>query len=147
MSEGPGRRGGNPYVVKVDLRKTLFILPNLFTLSSVFCGFYALLLCMVDPTDEEVAQAARITVPQVAEVRAAARAVTSLDRPVSDASGTTFQELLAGEEEDVEQEVTINLAQEAGGPLIVAGSLYLVGHVRARLLGESPWPDDPRPRA
>jgi CDP-diacylglycerol--serine O-phosphatidyltransferase len=39
--------------VKVDLRKTLFILPNLFTLSSVFCGFYALLLCMVDPTDED----------------------------------------------------------------------------------------------
>jgi RNA polymerase primary sigma factor len=65
------------------------------------------------PTDEEVAKAARITVAQVGEVRAAARAVTSLDKPIAEASGTTFQELLAGEEEDVEQEVTINLAQEA----------------------------------
>ena len=65
------------------------------------------------PTDEEIAEAARITVAQVGEVRAAARAVTSLDKPISEASGTTFQELLAGEEEDVEQEVTVNLAQEA----------------------------------
>ncbi len=65
------------------------------------------------PTDEEVADAARITVTQVAEVRAAARAVTSLDKPIAESSGTTFQELLAGNEEDVEQEVTINLAQEA----------------------------------
>ncbi len=65
------------------------------------------------PTDEEIAEAARITVAQVAEVRAAARAVTSLDKPISEASGTTFQELLAGEDEDVEQEVTVNLAQEA----------------------------------
>jgi RNA polymerase primary sigma factor len=65
------------------------------------------------PTDEEVADAARITVMQVAEVRAAARAVTSLDKPIAESSGTTFQELLAGNEEDVEQEVTINLAQEA----------------------------------
>jgi len=65
------------------------------------------------PTDEEVAEAARITVAQLGEVRAAARAVTSLDKPISEASGTTFQELLAGEEEDVEQEVTVNLAQEA----------------------------------
>jgi RNA polymerase primary sigma factor len=65
------------------------------------------------PTDEEVAEAARITVTQVGEVRAVARAVTSLDKPISEASGTTFQELLAGGEEDVEQEVTVNLAQEA----------------------------------
>jgi CDP-diacylglycerol--serine O-phosphatidyltransferase len=31
--------------VRVNLRKSLFILPNLFTLSSIFCGFYAILLC------------------------------------------------------------------------------------------------------
>jgi RNA polymerase primary sigma factor len=66
------------------------------------------------PTDEEVSEAARVTVPQLDEVRSAARAVTSLDRPIAEASGTTFQDLLpAGEEEDLEQEVTINLAQEA----------------------------------
>jgi RNA polymerase primary sigma factor len=65
------------------------------------------------PTDEEVARAARITVPQVIEVRAAARAVTSLDRPIAEESGTTFQELVAGEEDEVDEAVTINLAQEA----------------------------------
>lgn len=32
--------------MRVNLRKTLFILPNLFTLSSIFCGFYATLLCL-----------------------------------------------------------------------------------------------------
>lgn len=37
--------GGGDKRVKVDLRKTLFILPNLFTLSSVLCGFYAILTC------------------------------------------------------------------------------------------------------
>jgi RNA polymerase primary sigma factor len=65
------------------------------------------------PTDEEVAKAARITVPQVNEVRAVARAVTSLDRPIAEESGTTFQELVVGEEGDVDETVTINLAQEA----------------------------------
>jgi len=29
----------------VDFRKTYFLLPNLFTLASVFCGFYAITLC------------------------------------------------------------------------------------------------------
>ncbi len=30
------------------LRKALFVLPNLFTVSSIFCGFYALALCAGD---------------------------------------------------------------------------------------------------
>jgi CDP-diacylglycerol--serine O-phosphatidyltransferase len=34
--------------MRVNLRKTLFILPNLFTLSSIFCGFYAMVLCVGD---------------------------------------------------------------------------------------------------
>jgi CDP-diacylglycerol--serine O-phosphatidyltransferase len=29
----------------VDFRKTYFLVPNLFTLASVFCGFYAITLC------------------------------------------------------------------------------------------------------
>ncbi len=33
---------------KVNLRKTLFILPSLFTLSSIFCGFYAAVICLGD---------------------------------------------------------------------------------------------------
>ncbi len=39
--------------MQLTLRKSLFILPNLFTLSSVFCGFYAIQLCMGTPTDDE----------------------------------------------------------------------------------------------
>ncbi|MGH3023287.1 MAG: sigma-70 family RNA polymerase sigma factor [Gaiellaceae bacterium] len=65
------------------------------------------------PTDDEVATAARLTLQQVGEVREAARAVTSLDRPIGEESGTTFQDLLPGEEEGPEQAVTVNLAQEA----------------------------------
>jgi CDP-diacylglycerol--serine O-phosphatidyltransferase len=34
--------------VKLDLRKTMFVLPNLFTLSSIFCGFYAIVLSSGD---------------------------------------------------------------------------------------------------
>src|SRR5437016_7987345 len=48
------------------------------------------------PTDEEVATHAKLSPKHVAEVRAAARAVTSLDRPVGDARDTTCGELFAG---------------------------------------------------
>jgi RNA polymerase primary sigma factor len=64
------------------------------------------------PTDEELAEAARLSVNQVHEVRQAARAVTSLDRPIGEEDGGTFQELIAGEAEEPEQEVSISLAQE-----------------------------------
>jgi CDP-diacylglycerol--serine O-phosphatidyltransferase len=42
----------------VDLRKTYFILPNLFTLSSVFCGFFAITLCAGSQSIETLYQAA-----------------------------------------------------------------------------------------
>lgn len=31
--------------MRFDLKKALFILPNLFTVSSIFCGFYAVVVC------------------------------------------------------------------------------------------------------
>ncbi len=40
----------------MDFRKTFFILPNLFTLASVFCGFYSIVLSAqlrVDPAQDE----------------------------------------------------------------------------------------------
>jgi RNA polymerase primary sigma factor len=43
-----------------------------------------------DPTDEEVAEAAKLSLKHVKEVRAAARAVTSLDRPVGAEGDTSF---------------------------------------------------------
>jgi len=41
-----------------DRRKWLFILPNLFTVSSIFCGFYALTLCSGEATPAQLYQAA-----------------------------------------------------------------------------------------
>jgi CDP-diacylglycerol--serine O-phosphatidyltransferase len=43
--------------VRINLRKTLFILPNLFTLSSIFCGFYAILLSGGSPTPDDLYRA------------------------------------------------------------------------------------------
>ena len=42
----------------MNLRKTFFILPNLFTLSSVFCGFFAITLCAGASSIEALYQAA-----------------------------------------------------------------------------------------
>jgi len=42
----------------MNLRKTFFILPNLFTLSSVFCGFFAITLCAGPRSLESLYQAA-----------------------------------------------------------------------------------------
>ena len=40
---------------RFDLRKALFILPNLFTLSSIFCGFYAMLLSAQYASNQDAA--------------------------------------------------------------------------------------------
>jgi CDP-diacylglycerol--serine O-phosphatidyltransferase len=48
--------------VRVNLQKSLFILPNLFTLSSVFCGFYAIRLCTGAPTDDAFYRAAMLII-------------------------------------------------------------------------------------
>src|SRR5512140_3670763 len=44
--------------MQVNLRKAMFVLPNLFTVSSIFLGFYALVLCAGDATPEQLYQAA-----------------------------------------------------------------------------------------
>ncbi|HSJ93471.1 MAG TPA: sigma-70 family RNA polymerase sigma factor [Gaiellaceae bacterium] len=66
-----------------------------------------------DPTDQEIAKAARLSVKQVREVRAAARAVTSLDKPVGDDDGTALGELFAGESDMPEEEIDVSLREEA----------------------------------
>jgi CDP-diacylglycerol--serine O-phosphatidyltransferase len=42
----------------VKLRKLMFVLPNLFTVTSIFCGFYALTLCAGQATPAQLYQAA-----------------------------------------------------------------------------------------
>ena len=42
----------------MKLRKLMFVLPNLFTVSSIFCGFYALTLCAGEAGPLQLYQAA-----------------------------------------------------------------------------------------
>jgi CDP-diacylglycerol---serine O-phosphatidyltransferase len=42
----------------MKLRKLMFVLPNLFTVTSIFCGFYALTLCAGEATPVHLYQAA-----------------------------------------------------------------------------------------
>jgi RNA polymerase primary sigma factor len=65
-----------------------------------------------DPTDEEVAADAELPIEQVEEVREAARTVTSLDRPVGEEGETALGDLLESGEPDIEEEVSVNLAEE-----------------------------------
>jgi RNA polymerase primary sigma factor len=65
-----------------------------------------------DPTEEEVAAAAGITPEEVAEIRAAARTITSLDRPVGEGEETAFGELLPSDAPQPDEEVRLSLEQE-----------------------------------
>jgi CDP-diacylglycerol---serine O-phosphatidyltransferase len=47
---------------KLQLRRTLFLLPNLITLSSVFCGFYAMVLSSRATSNDEFRRAALLIV-------------------------------------------------------------------------------------
>ena len=44
--------------MQINLRKAMFVLPNLFTVSSIFLGFYAMTLCAGDPSPAQLNQAA-----------------------------------------------------------------------------------------
>ncbi len=44
--------------MQINLRKAMFVLPNLFTVSSIFLGFYALTLCAGEATPYQLYQAA-----------------------------------------------------------------------------------------
>ncbi|MEP6911032.1 MAG: sigma-70 family RNA polymerase sigma factor [Actinomycetota bacterium] len=65
------------------------------------------------PTLEEIAEAAKLPLKQVREVQDAARAVTSLDRPVGSDSDTSFGDLVSGSEAPPEEELEVSLRQDA----------------------------------
>ncbi|MGB5694011.1 MAG: CDP-diacylglycerol--serine O-phosphatidyltransferase [Polyangiales bacterium] len=48
--------------MKIDLKKSLFILPNLFTLSSVLCGYYAILILSQHPTSDDFYRSALLII-------------------------------------------------------------------------------------
>src|SRR5438034_3540445 len=65
------------------------------------------------PTVEEIAKAAKLPLKHVREVQGAARAVTSLDRPVGAESDTALGELVHGGEPPPEEELDVSLRQDA----------------------------------
>src|SRR3954466_5914097 len=66
-----------------------------------------------DPTDEEIAEKSKLSLKHVQEVRAAARAVTSLDKPIGSEGDTSFGDLIAGEAAEPSEEVHVSLAERA----------------------------------
>jgi RNA polymerase primary sigma factor len=64
------------------------------------------------PTDEEVARKAKLQLKHVREVRAAARTVASLDRPMGDEGDTSLGEIVATVGGDVAEEVVVGLGED-----------------------------------
>jgi RNA polymerase primary sigma factor len=64
------------------------------------------------PTEEEVAKQAKLPLKQVREVRQAARAITSLDRPVGDENDAALGDLFASDQARPEEELTVSLEQD-----------------------------------
>ena len=64
------------------------------------------------PTDEEIAEQAKLPLKQLREVREAARAITSLDRPLGAESDAALGDLFASEQAQPEEELTVSLEQD-----------------------------------
>ena len=65
------------------------------------------------PQIEEIARQAKLPLKQVREVMGAARAVTSLDRPLGEEDSTSLGELLPSQDEPAEEELEVSLRSEA----------------------------------
>jgi RNA polymerase primary sigma factor len=65
------------------------------------------------PTPEEIAAAAGLSLRQVQEVQEAARTVTSLDMPVGSDDSTSMGELIVSERSEPAEEVEVSLQQES----------------------------------
>ncbi|HEY7795206.1 MAG TPA: sigma-70 family RNA polymerase sigma factor [Gaiellaceae bacterium] len=66
-----------------------------------------------EPTLEEIAEEASLPLQQAHEVRAAARASTSLDQPVGDTEDAVFGDFVAGEGPLPEEQVELSLRSQA----------------------------------
>jgi RNA polymerase primary sigma factor len=65
------------------------------------------------PTDHEIAQKSKLSLKHVREVRAAARAVASLDKPLGDDDSADFGDLFAAEGQTPDEEVEVQLTESA----------------------------------
>ncbi|MBA3717154.1 MAG: hypothetical protein H0W87_02850 [Actinobacteria bacterium] len=64
------------------------------------------------PTEDEIAEAARLSPAHLERVRSAARAVTSLDRPVGEENGARFGDLFAADEPPAGEALELSLRSE-----------------------------------
>src|SRR3954467_12129381 len=65
------------------------------------------------PTDEELAEKAKLPLKQVREVRSAARAVASLDKPVGEDDSASYGDLFASQEATPDEQVEVQLTEQA----------------------------------
>ncbi len=65
------------------------------------------------PNDEEIAKKAKLPLKQVGEVRNAARAVASLDRPVGEDESASYGDLFASDEKTPDEQVEVELTDQA----------------------------------
>jgi RNA polymerase primary sigma factor len=65
------------------------------------------------PTDEEIAEKADVSVAEIEEIRDAARAVTSLDKPIGEEGEAAFGDIMPSDEPEPEEEVEVSLRSEA----------------------------------
>jgi RNA polymerase primary sigma factor len=63
------------------------------------------------PTDEEISKTAKISLKHLREVREAARAVTSLDKPLGDDNDASIGDLVGAAAGGVEEEVEVSLTE------------------------------------
>jgi RNA polymerase primary sigma factor len=64
------------------------------------------------PSEQEIAEEADLTIEQVRNVRAAARIVTSLEKPVGEDEGATLSELIPGALPEPAEEVHLSLEED-----------------------------------
>jgi RNA polymerase primary sigma factor len=65
------------------------------------------------PTDEELAQKTGLQIKHVREVRTAARTVASLDKAIGTDSDTSFGDMVAQDEANLEEDVVVSLGEDA----------------------------------
>ena len=65
------------------------------------------------PSEQEIARKTKLSLKQVREVRQAARAVTSIDKPIGSDNEGTLGDLVAQEEGRIDEEVELSLTQNA----------------------------------
>ena len=65
------------------------------------------------PTDEEVAEAAKVQLAKLREARDAVRMLTSLDRPIGEDGSATVGDFVAAEEDDPLSELAVSLEDGA----------------------------------